>query len=172
MKKNWTKLIDLSVALALLLSRATKFLTAGAILASFGVAILPGSIRFTGTLNGKSEMHPSDLGQLTETIGNPQPRHGPGHDYGAIGDGSDPSMSLPAISPFTYTVNGFTVVRHSEFEPLTGTVNDPLLTRGPGQDFGAIGDEYNPAMSLPAICPFTYTVNGYIPWCGTPNSVR
>jgi hypothetical protein len=97
-------------------------------------------------INGNSGMHPSNLGQLTGTIENPPPRHGPGHDYGAIGDESDPPMSSPAISPFTYTVNGYTVV---------------LLTHGPGHDFGVLGDEYKSAMNLGYSSPITYTVNGY-----------
>ena len=70
-------------------------------------------------------------------------------------------MSLPAISPITDTVNGFTVVRRSEFGPLTGTGNDPVLARGPGHDFGVLGDEYKPGMSLLTLSPITYTVNGF-----------
>ena len=112
-------------------------------------------------INGNSVTRHSDFGQLTETIDNPPPLHGPGHDYGAIGDESDPPMSSPAISPFTYTVNGFTVVRRSELGALTGTIDNSLLTRGPGHDFGVIGDEYKSAMSMPTTSPFTYTVNGF-----------
>jgi hypothetical protein len=161
MKKNCTRLIDLSVAFALLFRRANKFLLAVSLLASSGLAILPGSIRFTGTVNGNMDVKSYELVSLNGTVGYSLLPSRPIHDPGVTGGTSDPGVGLPSAYPISYTVNGFTVVRRSEFGPLTGTVNEPVLTRGPGHDFGVLGDEYKSGMSQHTMSPITYTVNGF-----------
>jgi hypothetical protein len=161
MTKNRTKSIDLFVAFALLMRRATRFLVAGTILASFGMAILPGSIRFTGTVIGNMDVSGFQLVPLIGTVGHSLLPSRPMHDLGVTGGTSDPGVGSPSANPISYTEHGFTVVRRSEFGPLIGTVNDALLTRGPGHDFGVLGDEYKPGMSQPTLSPITYTVNGF-----------
>jgi hypothetical protein len=161
MLKNYIKTTGLFVAFALLLRRATKLLVTGAILANFGMAILPGSIRFTGTVNTNMDVSGFELLPLTGTVGYSLFPSRPMHDPGVTGSTSDPGVGSPSANPISYTVNGFIVVRRSELGPLTGTVNDPLLTHGPGHDFGVLGDEYKPGMSLLTLSPITYTVNGF-----------
>ena len=94
--------------------------------------------------NGTIVKRNSELGPLTGTVDSSLTTRGPGHDFGAIVDGSSFDRYLPANAiPFYYTVyNGTIVKRNSELGPLAGTVDNSLTPRGPGHDFGAIeGDK-------------------------------
>ena len=97
----------------------------------------------TYTFIGNAVMQHAKFVPSAGIIGNAPTRHWPGHDFGAIVDGSSFDRYLPAnVIPFYYTVyNGTIVKRNSELGPLTGTVDNSLTTRGPGHDFGAIGGD-------------------------------
>lgn len=120
-------------------------------LTSYGTYQNPDDVPLIYTVNGNTVVRRSELGPLTGTVtnavvdqvpltgANPVQAIGPGHDYGAIGIGSEFPVSVSPASTFVYTIHGNTVVRRSELGPLTGTVYGPLPGIGPGHDYGAIG---------------------------------
>ena len=102
----------------------------------------PGSSN-TYTLIGNEVVQHAKFTVSSGKIGNAPTRTWPGHDFGAIVDESNLDIYLPAVNPFFYTLfNGSIVKRNSELGPLTGILYNPHITlsRGPGHDFGVIGD--------------------------------
>lgn len=128
-----------------------KLFLAASLLACYGIDQLPDDWPITYTVNGYIVMRPSEMGPLTGTVYNamidiipitgegPVQARGPGHDYGAIVNLSNPAVSVSPANAISYTVNGYTIVRPSEFGPLTQTFNKPPPPVGPGHDYGAIG---------------------------------
>ena len=140
MIKNWSKLFTLSAAIPWAKRHVPKFLLAASLLVSSAMTYIPINAPFTYPANGNSVVRRSELGPLTGTTYNSATAHGPGHDFGAFGNEIDFVVSLPAARPFSYMLNGNTIVRRSELGPLTGTVDSSLPAPRPGHDFGAIGD--------------------------------
>ena len=111
---------------------------------SFDKYLLANVIPFYYTIhNGTIVKRNSELGPLTATVDNSLTPRGPGHDFGTIVEGTSFDRYLLAnMNPFNYTVyNGTIVKRDSELGPLIRTVDNSLITHGPGHDFGAIGGD-------------------------------
>jgi len=67
---------------------------------------------------------------LPSTFSSPIPAPIPGHDLGAIRDETGPALRLLNERPFSYTINGVTVLRPSELGPLTLTVDPSIPISG------------------------------------------
>lgn len=79
--------------------------------------------------------------------------------------GSSKTNTPASVIPFYYSIfNGNIVKRNSELGPLTGTLDNSLTARGPGDDFSAIvyRSSLDTYLAAPVI-PFYYSIfNGSI----------